>query len=250
MFLDESGNPIERFPSASALYVAVSESRDLLAIARKDGLVVVVETSTKGATLVLGPLKGRPTAVAISPGRDRLVATSRGVSGPATGGVTNRLHVFDLTSGELLFERDTGAGLGRVLRFSPDGLLMGTTLGTIELWDVRRGERMESFRAPSVRYPGDFDLIARSDTGHGGSVRGLELSPDGATLFCITTGKVPWQRKLLVSDVKTRQLRGLPLDRPDRLYSLAISPDGRTLAIGTEPGRIEIWDTDMLIRTR
>ena len=106
---------------------------------------------------------GHISAVAFSPDRALLAA-----------GTPSQLHLWDVRTGHKIFSVSTVHKRGwrtyhdypRVLVFSPDGAILvnGHGSGTIQLWDVKTGDR-----------------IAALD-GHTQEVETLKFSPDGETL--------------------------------------------------------------------
>lgn len=115
----------------------------------------------------------------------------------------------------------TDLGLPWIIALSPSGNLMASghgdiNSGLIGLWSLPDGKLLKEL------------------TGHKQSVWALTMSPDG---------------KLLVSGGQDRTIKtwtlpegelGKTLNAQGIVYSLSISPDGKTLAVG-ESGMIELW---------
>jgi WD40 repeat protein len=106
-------------------------------------------------------------------------------------------------------------------------------LGEVEVWDLEHGQR-------EITGPDRGPL----GVGRLGNVLGLEVSPDGEILYTLRSGVTPAQRNLTATSLKTGEPVFPPRVRPTQLYSFAMSPDGRHLAIGTSTGLIEIWATE------
>jgi RNA polymerase sigma factor (sigma-70 family) len=133
------------------------------------------------------------------------------VAVPPNGGGT---VVLAAAGGEVLRELPD-AGEVHALAFAPDGktLALGTTLGEVWLWDVIGGAVTRSFR-PNGR--------------DGGYVSGLAYTPDGAVLL-VGQG----YRTVRVCDPATGAVTRA-FDTSVRHESLAVWPDGRTLAAGPD----------------
>lgn len=124
-------------------------------------------------------------------------------------------------------------------RFSPDGrmvaitfednLLDKSTEHLIELWDVNTGQRIHTL------------------TGHTDDIPSIAFSPDSRTLASGSRDKT-----IRLWDVNTGQHKQTFTDQDwmddqfgekGRVWKIAFSPDGRTLASGMWRGPIHLWDT-------
>jgi WD40 repeat protein len=107
--------------------------------------------------------------------------------------------------------REMGSGIQEVL-YSPDGTLLVSLAydGTIQLWSVAEGRALQRF-----------------GSGSGYSGTPLAFSPDGQTLASAVLGVQFWR----VADGSL--LHTLEGYNP-AIYSLAISPDGRTVAVHSQ----------------
>ena len=123
------------------------------------------------------------------------------------------------------------------MRFTPDGRTLVTTGGVdgqVLAWDVERG------------------TVAQRFAGHSrGAIDGLDLTRDGRTLI---TGSVD-RRAFLWDLAGDRRLeRRFPVGRrfrPDFTpRGIAVSPDGRTLAVTHDDGAVDLIDTRTLRRRR
>jgi WD40 repeat protein/tRNA A-37 threonylcarbamoyl transferase component Bud32 len=169
----------------------------------------------------------------------------------------------DLTrSGAPLLE--TG-GEVKALAFSPDGRVLAavTRYGAVTIWDVaRRSLRRESAAAGGYRMdvafsPGGTTLVTTgavggvdlwdvetgADLGQIGefSASGVALSASGALVaFAKSGGGVP---RAEVWDVARRSLvASVEGGAEGDAFSVALSPDGRLLAVGGYPRLVRLWD--------
>ncbi|MCA8924996.1 MAG: protein kinase [Planctomycetes bacterium] len=126
---------------------------------------------------------------------------------------------------------------------SPDGarIVVGTVPGQLYVRNARTGRFLFQFEGDppaGVEVPTFFQRRA-----HDGGCKGVAYSGDGATLYSVSQGNRPHMNQLRVWDVATRRERRTVVVRPYDLQSLALSPDGTLLAIGTDRGTVEVWAT-------
>lgn len=110
------------------------------------------------------------------------------------------------------------------IALSPDGqTLCGCSdqSFTIEVWDVRTGRKIYALERDSQR---------SSD-----QTRWLAISPDGQTLF--SSGS---EARIQVWDLQNGQKIDT-FTHPEEITALAVSPDGKTLTIGSK-GKIILWN--------
>ncbi|HUY46097.1 MAG TPA: helix-turn-helix domain-containing protein [Streptosporangiaceae bacterium] len=120
--------------------------------------------------------------------------------------------------------------------FSPDGkiLAVGSADGTVRLWNVSDPRHPVSLGAP-LTWP------------HSGYVQSVAFSPDGHLLAAgsagisgIVGGSV---RLWDVTDPSHAVPAGPVLTGPtDKVFSVAFSPDSRTLAAGSADDTVRLWD--------
>ena len=214
-------------PLGPAVRVAPKSSKIPL-ISTADGRLLVSTATGKttyvidGETLrVLDRYRVSASSTAISPdGRTLAFESGRG------GG----LRLLDLASGRVRMLADPQGDFG-VGAFSPDGRTLSTwdEDKTLVFWDVHTGAVAQTFELPAASGRQVF-------------------SPDGDTLY--TAGADPtamiWD---LAGD--RRLLRPFRAEIHPRTTppAFATSPDGRTLAVATRDGRVDLIDAETLRRT-
>jgi len=156
----------------------------------------------------------------------------------ALGSEKGRVRLLDLRSGEVT--RFRGAHDGAILQttFTADGrtLVTASEDGKLFAWDVARGKIRETL------------------SGHSGAVWGLEVSSDGRTLYsaALDTRAFVWDlsgdRRLVRPFDAGRPF--IPDDGDEYPKGLALSPNGRTLAVSQSDGTVDFIDTRTLRRRR
>jgi DNA-binding SARP family transcriptional activator/WD40 repeat protein len=151
----------------------------------------------------------------------------------ALGGDDGSVRLLDLRTGDVrAFEDGHDSGADMQLAFTPDGrtLITSNAKGEVLAWDVARGAIRERLNA------------------HSETVYGLAVAADSRTLF--TAGV---DAKLVIWDLAgDRRLdRRFPAGPPMTFddgspKGLARSPDGRTVAITQDSGRVDLVNTRTL----
>ncbi|KAG9089578.1 hypothetical protein FRC06_001481 [Ceratobasidium sp. 370] len=233
--------------------VAFSPDGSRLASGLDDGTIRIWDTQT--GQPVIGPLEWNSYpvhAIAYSPGGDRILSASY-----------DDICIWDAQTGDLI---DCPFNGDRVwqgpVAFSPDGsyLVSGSDRGTIRVWDVNTGQKLDSFNR------------------HQGLLLSLVFSPDGSHLvfhYCDVGSICVWdmvkrcqvdkhdlenwdvvlfaflpngyhilvidEYEINIWDSQASQAR-LNAEKPDPLTSMAFSPDGGRVASALDDGRTCIWD--------
>ena len=178
-------------------------------------------------------------AASIWPAGDVTGAVSADGSAFALGSEAGDVRLLDLRSGHV--RRFAGRHEGSVgaMRFTPDGRTLVTSGadGVLNVWDVARGEIRDTL------------------TGHAkGEVYAVQSSPDGRTVYSgghderAFAWDLTGDRSLVRPFSVARPF--LPDDGDALPRGLALSPDGRTLALGHSDGKVDLLDARTLRRRR
>jgi len=159
--------------------------------------------------------------------------------------------LIDANSGDELYRFDLGQstwGIVRAVQFSPDGKILSGSSShndVIRFWDIESKTEIFSTQGTSAAYSPDGQILATGNKygtiqlwnagswtkitslegGHTDGISFLVFSPDGQILI---SGSAADDTACLW-DVKT----GNKLSTLEGVLSVAFSPDGRTLAVGT-----------------
>jgi len=144
-----------------------------------------------------------------------------------TAGDNGSLRIWDTTlwKAERSFPFDTDDEVSKALSvvFSPDGkqILSGHSDGTVRLWDVQTGRSLRAIKSG------------------GRGVRSV-FTPDGKMVVSVNDDNNPIQIIDAQTGVIIRDI-GKEEDA-DYVQSVAINPDGKTIAVAESGGEISLWE--------
>jgi RNA polymerase sigma factor (sigma-70 family) len=220
-------------PRARGLFALFNGLSPTLAFA-PDGKILAVGGDNHAVRLLdattgqeLKPLGGHLRGLAsVQFGPDSKTLTSHGDDGT--------LRVWDATSGRELRQVPVPAGAAAVL-LSDDGrtLATGEVDSTIRLWDAATGKELHKFEEPKNGFSG----FAFAPDGKVLAVR--TLGDRTVRLIDVVTGKDIRRLGTAVPDNPQNAGLALPLSRG---AALVFAPDGKMLAILTQPNILELWD--------
>ncbi len=180
--------------------------------------------------------------------------------------------LWDLSTGEAVQTLEDHREGVRALVFSPDGkrALTGSADNTLVLWDLASGKPLARLKvhsddvldlaiSPDGRYAISsgrdgsliyWDLVDAQEiqrlSGHGDMVYAVAITPDGQLALSSSGSAAP---SLPVMDASIRLWEistGFQLNTAtipvSVIFKVAISPNGRTVLLGTEQPAIIIWD--------
>jgi len=184
----------------------LSSDGTMLALARMDGAVELVDTTT-GATRVLASTGGPNIVIMFSPDGHWIAGAGR----------DGKVRLWDVKSGaSRAFVGHTGSVTA--VHFAPDGhhLASGGADRTVRIWDIDTG-------------------TSRTLLGHQDGVNDVAFSPSGALLASAGS-----DRSVLVWEVATGDSHAL-LGHTGAIRTVSFSADGRMLASAAEDRSARVW---------
>ncbi|MGH9967540.1 MAG: caspase family protein [Pyrinomonadaceae bacterium] len=260
-------------PAKEVIFAAFSANAEWLVLTERD--------SEEYRTAVWDTRKGEkpkdlPASLylsAISPDGRQLLAAGKSERGPA-GGLSQKVDVWDVSSGQKLRELDAPPFLGyaasvQELAFSSDGryAAAGRGDGTTPFWEVETGKEVRRFEgqvnyvmALAVSEDGQHVDVAKEDesiynwdlnAGHAdlkkaGTGRGVPPDYTKSPVVSSPDGRLILQAKkksaVLIDGITKQELRSL-IGHSDLVLTATFSRDGRMVATGSFDATTRLWDT-------
>ena len=244
----DTNEPLRTFTGSEGDVNSVVFSPDgqTLAGGSNDNTVRLWDANTGEPLRALTGSEGDVNSVVFSPDGQTLASGSG-------GGLSGSLRLWHADTGVLLRELTTRSNLFSPLEsgsavnsvaFSPDGQTLASGGGSafssfIRLWDVKTGALLRELTTSSSSFL-PFEP--------GSAVNSVVFSPDGQTLASGSgTGTVRvWDANIggLLREFTTGANRNLPFEPGSAVNSVTFSPDGQTLASGSDDNTVRLWNTN------
>src|SRR5579884_1441277 len=144
------------------------------------------------------------------------------------------VRFLDLATGKLVLGIGAQPGGTAAMGFTPDGKTLATSGedGRTLLWDVATHE------------------VRATLAGHAGPIHAQAISSDGSTLYTgsFDSNVIGWD--LTGSRGLAPSFTAVRTDPTQRFWSLAVSPDSRTVAVGSTTGDVALWGVRTLRKVK
>ena len=210
----ESASRVEPFmegPADWTLAVSFSPNGSLLAVAKRNGAVLICDSVTGEVLRVLFGDERAAIGLAYSPDNIHVAVAS----------YSGTTYILDTRSAAVVHTLKDPARRCAAIAYSPDGarIAIGNHDGTVGLWDSETGSIFSTFQGDSE------------------SIRAVAYSPDGSQIAIAGD-----HNAVRLCDAHTGSTSFTLTGNSRAVACLAFSPDGTRVATASDDGIARIWD--------